>query len=84
MSTRTRIPRNGYTIAEAAQKTGMSPATIKRWTSEPREEYLSAAEKRHQRIRELRAEGLSMRAIASELNVTVGTVHYALNKPQRD
>lgn len=72
------------TARELAERFGVSPRTIRRTVAESREDYLSAAEKRHQRIRELRAEGLSMRAIAEELNISVGTVHYALNKPQRD
>lgn len=80
MTTRERLPRNGYTIAEAAKKLGVSTSTIKRWTSVPREEFDARTAARHNRIRELREEGKSMRAIAEELNASVGTVHYALNK----
>lgn len=75
-----RIPRKGKTAHEIANKTGFSVRTIMEWTAEPREAYLGRASTRHERIRELRAEGLSMRAIAAELNISVGTVHYALNK----
>jgi len=77
-----RIPRNGLSINELAKRIGKSPATVKRYTSEPRELFDARTEARHERIRELRAEGLSMRAIAAELDVSVGTVHYALNKEQ--
>lgn len=77
-----RIPRNGKTARELAEKTGMSPRTAQRWTSEPREVYLGRAADRHHKIHELRKKGLSMRAIASELEITVGAVHYALHKPQ--
>jgi len=80
MTLRERIPRNGYSIAEAAKKLGVSPSTVKRYTSAPREDFEARAAARHERIRELRAEGLSMRAIAAELDVAVGTVHYALKK----
>ena len=80
MNGRERLPRNGYSINEAAKKLGLSPRTVARWTSTPREEYLAAAGSRHQTIRELREQGLSMRAIAAELEVSVGTVHYALHK----
>lgn len=75
-----RTPRNGLSIRELAERIGKSPATIKRYTSVPREDYDARVIERHTRIRELRAEGLSMRAIASELDISVGTVHYALQK----
>lgn len=80
MSTPARLPRNGYSIADAAKKLGVSVSTVKRWTSTPREEFDAKVTERHDRIRELRDEGLSYRAIAAELNIAVGTVHYALNK----
>jgi len=80
MAEQKRIPRNGLSIRELAERIGRSPATVARYTSEPREEYEARTAARHDRIRGLRAEGLSMRAIATELNVSVGTVHYALNK----
>lgn len=80
MTQQQRLPRNGMSVRQLAEKTGLSTNTIIRWTSEPREEYLSRAEKRRQKIRQLRSEGLSMRAIAKELNISVGTVHYSLNK----
>lgn len=80
MTARERLPRNGYSIAGAAKKLGVSESTVKRWTSAPREEYDARAAARHERIRGLREEGLSYRAIAAELGVSVGTVHYALNK----
>lgn len=68
------------TARELADRFGVSPRTIRRTVALPRDEYLSEAAKRHQRIRELRAEGLSMRAIAAEVNVSVSAVHYALHK----
>lgn len=82
MSTRERLPRNGYTLREASKKLGVSRSTVARWTSEPREAYEAKAAARHERIRELRAEGMSMRAIAAEVGVTVSTVHYALTKAE--
>lgn len=78
--TRERIPRNGYSISQAAKKLGVSHATVVRWTSEPRDEYEARVSARHEQIRELRSRGLSMRAIADELGVSVGTVHYVLKK----
>ncbi len=70
-----RYPRNGRTAKEVAQKVGMSERSAQRWTSEPREVYLARAQERAKRIRELRAEGLTMRAIAELEGCSVGTVH---------
>jgi len=82
MTTRERIPRNGKTAREVAEKTGLSIRTIMEWTAESRETYLSRAEQRRQKIRELRKKGLSMRAIAAEVGCSVGTVHNALAKDE--
>lgn len=82
MTTHPRVPRNGKTIAEAAKLTGLSPRTIRRWTSEPREVYLGRAAERREKIHELREKGLSMRAIAEEVGIAVSAVHYALHKDQ--
>lgn len=75
-----RYPRKGRTARELAELAGKSVRTAQRWTSEPREQYEARVAERHERIRELRADGLSYRAIAAELGVSVSTVHYALNK----
>lgn len=72
--------RRTKTARELAQQFGVSTRTIQRAIAEPRAEYDARAAARHERIRELRAEGLSYRAIAAEVGVAVGTVHYALNK----
>ena len=80
MSTQYKHPRNGWSVRELAKKTGVSPRSIVNWTSEPREDYLNRAQARRAKIRQLRSEGFSMRAIAKELNISVGTVHYSLNK----
>ena len=63
---RQRIPRNGKTIREIAEKTGFSTNTIVRWTSEPRADYLARADEKRVRVRELRALGLTIRSIAAE------------------
>lgn len=75
MANRARIPRNGKTLREVAEGTGMSISTIRRWTSEPRENYLARANEKRAKVAELRAQGLTMRAIADELGCSVGTVH---------
>lgn len=68
------------TARELAEKFGVHPSTIRRAMAQPREEYLADAAARHERIRSMRAEGLSMRAIAEHEGVTVGAVHYAIHK----
>ena len=65
----------GLTAKEAAARGGRSPRTIRRWTSEPREVFLKRADEKRKRVQELRAKGLSMRAIAAEIGCSVGTVH---------
>lgn len=70
-----RIPRNGLTIRELSARTGYSPRTIRRWTSEPREVYLGRAQQKRERVQELRAQGMTIRAIADKLGCSVGTVH---------
>lgn len=75
MSDRQRIPRNGKTLREVAEGTGMSVATIARWTSEPRADYLARADEKRARVRELHGKGLTVRAIAAETGYSVGTVH---------
>lgn len=77
-----RYPRNGRTARELAELAGRSVRTAQRWTSEPREQYEARASERHARIRELRAEGKSYRAIAAELGISYGAVQYALNKSE--
>lgn len=67
-------------MAEAAKKLGLSRATVARYTSEPREQYEARVAERHERIRELREQGLSYREIAAELDISIGTVNYALKK----
>ncbi|MGP4969116.1 MULTISPECIES: hypothetical protein [Glutamicibacter] len=67
-------------VSSLAKKTGYSTNTIIRWTSEPREVYLGRAADRHQKIHELREQGLSMRAIAEEIGISARAVHYALHK----
>ncbi len=77
-----RIPRNGKTVRELVEKTGFSTNTIIRWTSEPRENYLARTDEKRVRVAELRAQGLTMRAIAKELGCSVGTVHRYVKEAQ--
>lgn len=78
--TPTRARRN-QTARELAKKFGVTPRTIRSTVAEERSVYLNTAKERRKKIRELRATGLSMRAIAAEVGCSVGTVHYALNHP---
>lgn len=72
--------RRTKTARQLAEQFGVSVRTVQRAVAEPRDEYEARTAQRHERIQELRDSGLSMRAIATELGVSVGTVHYALNK----
>lgn len=74
MTTRERLSRNGLTAAELARRTGKHVTTIQRWTSEPREAYEARADERRRAIAEMRERGMTMRAIAAELGVSVGLV----------
>ena len=46
-----RVPRNGRTIREAAEITGLSPRSIRRWTSMPRSQYIREQKQRREEIR---------------------------------
>ena len=81
-STPTRARRK-QTAAELAKRFGVTPRTIRNTVAEERNAYLSRAEQRRQKIRELRKTGLSMRAIATEVGCSVGTVHNALAKDEK-
>lgn len=70
-----RIPRRGKTARELAEKIGCTPQTVRNWTAEPREDYLARANEKRERVKELRAQKLSIRAIAAETGYSVGTVH---------
>jgi transposase len=79
-TTRQRVPRGGRTIREAAALTGLHPATIRRWTSEPRDVYLTQAEHRRDQIIALHRQGLGVRAIARQLTLSPGLVSTRLKE----
>jgi len=70
--------RRTLTARELGAQFGRSPRTIRRIISEPRDDYLARAQERAERIRQMRESGMTMRAIAEQLDCAVGTVHYAL------
>lgn len=76
-------PRNGWSVRELHEKTGAAKSSIIRWTSEPRADYLARAAEKRERVQELRAKGLSMRAIATEMGCSVGTVHRYVKEAQQ-
>lgn len=85
MSTRppVRLGRRkpGLTARQAAELVGRSPRTIRRWTSEPREDYLARVEERRQKARQLRATGMTLQAIANELGCSTPTVCRYIKSP---
>lgn len=68
------------TAREVAEQLGVSERTVRNFVAQPREEYLAEAAARHERIRAMRAEGMTMRAIAEREDVTSRAVHYAIHK----
>ena len=79
MTTRKRIPRNGKTAREVSENRLAHSQHHGNGQADPRENYLSRAEERRQKIRELRKTGLSIRAIAVEVGCSVDTVHNTIN-----
>lgn len=75
--------RRAITAREASERFGRSPRTIRRLVAEERVAYEQRAAERHERARELRAQGLSIRAIAAELGCSRGVVEYALKKAEK-
>lgn len=76
--------RRSQTARELGERFNRSPRTVRRVIAEPRASYLSRAQERRLKIRELRATGMSMRAIAAEVGCSVGTVHNALKATASD
>lgn len=67
--------RNGITY-RTLLAAGLTQAEAKeRGLVEDREEYLGRAAERRDAVRKLRAEGMTIRAIAQQLGLSVGTVH---------
>ena len=64
MSTGPTRAKRKQSARELAERFGVSPRTIRRTVAQERADYLADAAARHERIRSLRAEGLSMRASA--------------------
>lgn len=77
-----RPGRRAGTARELAKRLGVSERTIRRYVAEPKDQLEARAAARHKRIRELRAQGLSYRAIAKTVDCSIGTVHNALTKPR--
>src|SRR5699024_11516784 len=63
------------TACELVERTRMSVRTALRLTSEPRYVFIKRAIEKRVCVQELRAEGLSIRAIAAEIGCSVGIVH---------
>ena len=67
--------RRGLTQKELAEMANVSVRTVSRRYAEPRNEFRGRAERRKQKAVQLRAEGLSIRAIAAEMGISAGSVH---------
>lgn len=62
--------RRQFTAREAAERLGVTTRTVQRLMAEPREQYLARANTKREQVANLRAEGLSVRAIAEELEIS--------------
>lgn len=71
--------RRSQTAQELGERFNRSPRTVRRVIAEPREDYLTRAQQRRERIRELREQGMTYRAIAAEVGCSLSTVHTALH-----
>ena len=75
-----RLPRNGRTAREIAERTGLSVRQVQNWTSERRTLFEERAKRRQEAIRAFKARHpeMTIRALAAEFECSVGTVHRAL------
>jgi len=62
--------RRQFTAREAAERLGVTTRTVQRLMAEPREQYLARANGKREQVAALRAEGLSVRAIAEKLEIS--------------
>lgn len=70
-----RYDRKGSSISEMSQGTGLSPATIKRWTSRSRDEWLQQKADEREAIRAFHDEdGHSWPQTAKHFRLDVSTV----------
>jgi transposase len=67
-----------------AERLGVSPRTVGRYIAEPREAYEARAEERRRKILEMREQGMTMRAIAAELGVSLGLVGTYAKRAERE
>ena len=74
--------RRAESASVLAKRMGVHPATIRRTVAEERSEYLSWTSKRREDIRAYKAElpEMSMRAIATHFECSVGVVHKAIHE----
>ena len=73
--TEQRFPRNGRTISEASEITGLSPRTIRRWTSRSRAEWIQQKADEREEIRAFHDEqGHSWTETAARYRLDISTV----------
>ena len=59
--------RKGLTQKEMAERFNISVKTVKKYTSEPREQYEQTAADRRRQAYELRSQGLKMQQVADKM-----------------
>lgn len=66
--------RRQFTAREAAERLGVTTRTVQRLMAEPRDQYLAHANAKREQVAELRAQGLSILAIADQLGISKSSV----------
>lgn len=85
MSDKPRFPRNGRTIREATEITGLSPRSVRRWTSRSRAEWLQDMADEREAIRAFRdEEGHSWPETAKHFRLDVSTVKRRAYKARKE
>jgi|GEM_PF-1754993 len=67
-----------------AERLGVSERTVARYIAEPRDKYEARADERRRKIVEMRGRGMTMRAIAAELGVSLGLVGTYAKQAERE
>lgn len=84
MARRGSPARRGLTQKQLAELAGVSVSTIANKYSEPRSAYVGRAQERAEKAVKLRLEGLTMREIAEELGVSLGSVHRYIKQAREE
>jgi transposase len=80
----TDIRRDGMTVRETAEHYGVSPATVVRYTAEPRHIFRARGAARRAQAMALQRGGLTYAQIAAEMGTTVAGARSLLQRARRE